>query len=302
MSQESIVVTSATGNQGRGVVKHCLATTSVKVYALVRDPSSAAAQALEASGAVLIKGDLDDAASIQAALEQTKPTALFLNLPPGPGSLQLSRTRTVIDAAGNAPSVRSFIYSSVSGTDSYESFPGFGPDHPMYEYWMSKRETEDLVRSAGFASWTIVQLPVLLHLFVPPLASLMFPELWKDRVLRTALKPDTRIDVLDAGDIGVVVATALQKPEEFRRRVVPLAVEAVTAAELATKIGKAKGVQIEVVYETMEDLAKKLGPLGPRLVAFQGIYNATGSTIDVQRNREDFNLTSMEDFFATADV
>ncbi|ETS74751.1 hypothetical protein PFICI_13235 [Pestalotiopsis fici W106-1] len=302
MSLESILVTSATGNQGRGVVKHCLASASIKVYALVRDPSSAAAQELEASGATLVKGDLDDAASVQAALEQTKPTALFLNLPPGPGSLQLSRARIVVDAAGNVPSVRSLIYSGVSGTGSHDSYPDFGPDHPMYEYWLSKQEMEDLVRSAGFASWTVIQLPVFLQLFVPPFASVMFPDLWKDNVLRTAFKPETKFDVLDAGDIGAVVAAALQKPDEFRPRVVPLAVEAVTASELAAKIGKARGVKIEVAHETMEDLAKKLGPLGPRLVAFQGIYNATGSTIDVQKNREEFNLKSVEDFFAAANV
>lgn len=302
MSQESILVTTPTGNQGSGVVKHCLASISHKVYALVRDPASPASLALKEAGAVLVKGDLDDAASIRSALEQTQPTVLFLNLPPGPGGRQIAHARTVLDAAAAAPSIRSLIYSSASGTGSHESFPNFGPDHVMYEYWTSKHEIEEHVRASGFDSWTIIQMPPLLQLFVPPTSSLMFPDLWTNQTLRTAFRPDTKFDVVDAGDIGAVVAAALQRPADFNNKVTSVAVEAVTASELAEKIGKARGIKVEAVHESMDDLATRLGPWGPRLVAFQGIYNATGSTIDVQKKREEFALTSVEDFFAKADI
>ncbi|KAK9769519.1 hypothetical protein SCAR479_13830 [Seiridium cardinale] len=306
MSQSSILVTSATGNQGQGVVFQCLATTSYKVYALVRDPSSTKSQSLASAGAILVKGDLDGPVSIKSALEQRQPTVVFLNLPPGPGEQQLTQARTVIAAAKAAASVQSLISSSASGTGTHESFPNWGPDHPMYGYWRAKHEIEDLVRGAGFRSWTIIRLGFFLQLFVPPVSDLMFPDLWgsagAERVIRTAFKPETRLDVLDGGDIGAVVAAALLRPDDFRYRVVGLAAESVTASELAEKMGKARGEKIEVVYYSAGDLAVKLGPMGTRLVAAQELFNDIGASIDVRKNREEFNMTSIEEFFAKAKV
>ncbi|KAH8197555.1 hypothetical protein TruAng_008291 [Truncatella angustata] len=305
MSQQSILVTGATGNQGQGVVRSCLSSTTYKVYALVRDPLRAAAQDLEKRGVVLVKGDLGDSASLAAALEQLKPTTVFLNPPPGSEAAQLSHARNVINAAKAAPSVQIMIYSSASGADRPENFPK-DPANPMYEYWITKNEIENLVRSAGFPNWTIVQLGFFMQLFVPPVSNHMFPELWGSndgrRVIRTAFWPETKLHVIDGGDIGAVVAVALQKPEEFRERTVNLAAEALTTSELAKKIGKARGEKIEVVHETAEDLARKLGPMGPRLVAAQDLFNDIGFSIDIKRNQEEFDLTSVEDFFSKAEV
>ncbi|KAI0126964.1 hypothetical protein BJ170DRAFT_425240 [Xylariales sp. AK1849] len=304
MPPKSILVTSATGNQGQGVVKHCLASSHT-VYALVRDPSSTKSQSLKSAGATLVQGDLDDAASISAAIQQTNVEAFFLNLPPSPGDVQLTRARNAVEAAKSHPSIETFISSSVVGTGSHDSFPNFGPQHIVYEYWLTKHAVENLVRDASFPSLTIVRLPFFLQLFVPPFANVMFPELWSPdggRILRSALKPETRVDLVDGGDIGAVAAAVLDKPDDFRGRVIDLAVEALTIEELAGKISKAKGVEVKGMYEPAEKLAERLGPAGPRLVAAQALFNDLGSSIDCKKNREEFKLTGVEEFFAKASV
>ena len=57
-----IAVVGATGNQGRGLVRAILADrgSSFRARALTRNPGSAAARALAAEGAEVVKADLDD--------------------------------------------------------------------------------------------------------------------------------------------------------------------------------------------------------------------------------------------------
>ena len=62
----SYLVTGATGQQG-GATARALLSAGATVHALVRNPSSPAAQALQEDGAVLFKGDFDDVPAIRAA-------------------------------------------------------------------------------------------------------------------------------------------------------------------------------------------------------------------------------------------
>jgi uncharacterized protein YbjT (DUF2867 family) len=63
---KTIVVTGATGNQGGATARHLLAD-GWHVRALVRDDTAPAATALAAAGAELVRGDLDDPASVATA-------------------------------------------------------------------------------------------------------------------------------------------------------------------------------------------------------------------------------------------
>ena len=62
-----ILVTGTTGKQGGAVVR-ALLQAGRPVRALTRDPSSAAGKALAAQGVEVVKGDLNDTASLDAAL------------------------------------------------------------------------------------------------------------------------------------------------------------------------------------------------------------------------------------------
>src|SRR5215813_14023952 len=63
---KTIVVTGGTGNQGGATARRLLAD-GWRVRALVRDDTAPAAAELAAAGAELVRGDLDDRASIDAA-------------------------------------------------------------------------------------------------------------------------------------------------------------------------------------------------------------------------------------------
>lgn len=63
-----VLVTGATGRQGGAVAEHLIAA-GLPVRALVRDPSKPRANELAEKGADLVRGDLDDPASLERALE-----------------------------------------------------------------------------------------------------------------------------------------------------------------------------------------------------------------------------------------
>ena len=69
MNTKTILVTGATGQQGGAVARQLLKQPSFAVQALTRDPAKPAARALAQAGAEVIRGDLDDPASVRRALE-----------------------------------------------------------------------------------------------------------------------------------------------------------------------------------------------------------------------------------------
>ena len=64
---KAILVTGATGQQG-GAVARALLAGGHKVRALTRKPDGEAARALAGKGAEVVRGDLDDVASLEKAL------------------------------------------------------------------------------------------------------------------------------------------------------------------------------------------------------------------------------------------
>ena len=109
VNRRSILVTGATGTNGREIVR-ALAERGARVRAFVRQSEDAAA--LVARGAEIAVGDLDDPASVDAALEGVDRVVLLaantLN--------QVGHERGVIDAATRA-GVRHLMKFSAAGAD-----------------------------------------------------------------------------------------------------------------------------------------------------------------------------------------
>jgi uncharacterized protein YbjT (DUF2867 family) len=122
-----ILVVGSTGVVGQRVV-HRLIERGRSVRALVRPGrAEAKVQALESAGAMVVKGDLKDAASVRAACEgiDTVVSTASATISKGPGdtisSVDLEGQLGLI-AAARAAGVRHFIYVSFSGNID-ASFP-----------------------------------------------------------------------------------------------------------------------------------------------------------------------------------
>ncbi|KAI1340886.1 NAD dependent epimerase/dehydratase [Xylariaceae sp. FL0016] len=288
-----ILVTGATGTQGGGVVRHCLAAQH-QVTALVRDPNSPAAQALSEMGSQVAQGDFADPDSLNKAA--VGMDAVFLNVHvTQPAHDEIDHAKNVI-AAAKAAGVPMLVYSSVVMTGKHESFPNWGEQHPQYWYWKNKHAIEEMVRGAGFKYWIITRPAFFLQNFVQPKVSFMFPELPSEHVLKVAYKPETKLTLVDGGDVGRVAAAALSHPEDYAGRAIDLAVEEVTPPQLAERLTKAWGRTVQLQYISEEELEAFAGH---PIIQAQLWNNEVGYKVDnIPDVVNEFHLTGVDEYFA----
>ncbi|KAJ5657923.1 NAD(P)-binding protein [Penicillium longicatenatum] len=292
--QKRVLVTCATGNQGQGVVHHCLAAGH-SVYAYVRNPNSPAAIQLEKSGAKLVTGDLDDFEALRLA-SQGIDTVFHTEVQTGDWAGDLERSNNVIEAARTSATVSNFILSTAIKTGQHESFPGWGPEHPMRQYWLNKHALESRVRDAEYPHWTIIRLGHFLQNLIFPLSAITFPGFKNDRVLRVSWRPDTKLPWVDAGDVGIVAAAAASDPESYTHKEIDLATEALTVEQLGAKLSKALGMDVKVHYLSKEEVEEMIKGGSPVPAAHQWANQVPAG--DAAGKIKGLSLTSVDQFLA----
>ncbi|KAF2021148.1 NAD(P)-binding protein [Aaosphaeria arxii CBS 175.79] len=277
----SVTVLPGSGKQGQAAISE-LIERGYTVHTLVRNASSDISKHLQSLGATLHTGDLADVKSIEASLEHSE--SLFFAIPAHPVN-EISFAENILAAARNK-SVKNIIYSSVARTGDHESFPGWDADsYPLAWYWTNKQKIEDLVRTAGFPNWTILRPAFFVQNFCSPEVNYMFPGLADTQRLSIAYTPSTRLDLIDTKDIAKFAVAALDAPERFSGQEIPLAIEKLTADELAELLGAISGKQISVQYLS-DDEAAKLVAQGHLTVTAQQWQRDVGYCVDLEKTRQ----------------
>lgn len=272
-----ILVTGATGAQG-GATVDALIEQGFKVHALVRDENSDAAKTLARRGVSLVVGDFDDRASLDAAV-MGMDGVFSVQLPPTADDpdREVRTGRHLVEAATTA-GVSSFVHTSVARADEHVSFVGWEANRWSRGYWESKAVVNDLVRSAGFAQWTILKPAFMMDNFILPKVKGMFPRL-SGGVLESAMVEGTRLDLISAEDVGRFAAAAFADPARFDGQEIALAAEALTMAEVAEKLSKQSG-QTVAARSLDPDQMVQLGA-NPGLVSSQEWANVEGYQVDI---------------------
>lgn len=152
-----IAVTMATGQEGQGVVRALSALNNVTILALVRNPSSPAALALQQLNPAqieLVKCDSTDATSLRSALSRAE--AVFLattlnrasaghwNMPWDGGQYQVQQGLAFAEACSQLPSLKHIVY----GTAPLRKWPeAFEVEPPIH--YAAKWRVEDILRAAN---------------------------------------------------------------------------------------------------------------------------------------------------------
>lgn len=216
-----IVVTGATGNVGRSLVR-TLAEAGERVTAVSRGTAPVELP----DGVVHRRGDLAEPESLRGAFEGAE--ALFLH-DGGTGGHGLD-ARAVLDLAREA-GVRRVVLLSSQGVVTR-------PDSPSHGGLM--RAVEEAVRASDLG-WTILR--------PGGFASNAFAWAESVRAERTVAAPfgDVGLPVVDPADIGEVAATALRKDEHTGRVYELNGPAAVTPRQQAAAIGAALGEPVRFV-------------------------------------------------------
>ncbi|MFI6761698.1 NmrA/HSCARG family protein [Micromonospora sp. NPDC050417] len=260
-----VLVTGATGRQG-GATARALLAAGVPVRALVRDPATDRAKAVAALGAELVTGDLDDRDSVIRAAEGAR--AVF--------SVQMPRATTegfdypgevaqgvnLVEGA-KAAGVPQFVHTSVSGAGQHTEAPGWAEGRwaSMEPTLGAKSAIQDRLRAADFPHWTLLKPGFFMENFLPAMAFL-FPR-GIEGGLVSVLKPETRLPLVTAHDIGAAAAAAIAAPERFNRVELELASDRLSMTEIAEVLSRALGTHLSAPNMTVEEaIAAGMPPMG----------------------------------------
>lgn len=230
--QREILVTGATGLQGGAAVRHLL-RRGYPVRALCRDPETPAARALAKAGARVLRGDLDDRASVEAAVRGAYGVFGVQNYWDGfPGPYlgydgEVRQGKLLLDAA-KAAGVRHFVQASAGGA-------GHPPCVPSTE---SKRQVERHARAVG-VPFTAIRGVFFMDNFEKPAWGFMQPVL--EGRLELALNPETRLQMVAVDDVGHFAALAFDHPRDFIGTAFDLAGDDLTMLEMADTFARVMG-------------------------------------------------------------
>lgn len=236
-SDRLILVTGATGKQGGAALRH-LRARGFRVRAITRDPDKPQARELAGVGVEVVRGDLDDPASIRRAMDGAWGV---YSVQASHSGNEVAQGKAVADAAERSR-INHLVYSSVGSADRNTGIPHFE----------TKYEIEVHIRRLGIA-----------HTIIRPV---FFMENWlgmKDSlhngVLAQPLSPERKLQMIAVDDIAAFVTLAFEHPEHWRNRAFDLAGDELTMNDTAAAFSRKLGREVRYQQVPWDEFEKRAG-------------------------------------------
>src|ERR1700690_4430792 len=182
-SNRTILITGVTGNQG-GAVAQALQGAGFPLRGLTRKPDSERAAALARHGVDIVKGDLDDEATLRRVLAGAWGVFGVQNAGEAGVEREEAQGKRLATLAGEA-GVEHYVYSSVGSAHKRTGVPHFD----------NKWRIEEAVRALEFPSHVILRPVFFMENLVAPFSLQGDP-------LSSALTLPTKLQMIAVGDIG----------------------------------------------------------------------------------------------------
>ena len=235
-----ILVTGATGQQG-GAVAAELLSHGFTIRIMTRHPEGEKAQKLAGLGAAVVKGDLDDSASLEKALQGIWGVFAVQNTWEAGVEMEEEQGKRFAQIARKA-GIHHFVYTSVASADRRTGIPHFE----------NKFRIEETVRSLNFPSFTILR-PVF---FMENWTSPWFKPSIDQGNVAVALKPSTVLQMVAVQDIGKYGLWAFQHHDKLNGDAIEFAGDGLSMIEIANAISKAKGKPVGFFQVPIEEVRK----------------------------------------------
>lgn len=267
-----ILVTGATGHQGAAALRH-LRAKGFPVRAFTRDPDRPEARALVGHGAEVVRGDLDDPASIARALDGVYGVFSVQDSRAG-AETEIRQGVNLIEAARQAV-VSHFVYSSVGSADQNTGIPHFD----------SKFQIEERIRTTG-VPYTILRPVFFMENF------LGLRDMIEQGFLGMPLKPETRLQMIAVDDIAEFVVKAFEHSGKWGGRALDIAGDEHPMSDIARLLSGAAGREVRyqpVPWDQFEQRA------GREMTVMFRWFDAVGYHADIAALRQEQpNLLTFE--------
>jgi len=245
-SDRTILITGVTGHQG-GAVAQALQGSGFQLRGLTRKPDSERAAALAHHGVDVVKGDLDDEATLRRALAGVWGVFGVQNTWEAGVEREEAQGKRLAKLAREA-GVEHYVYTSVGSANQRTGVPHFD----------NKWRIEETVRGLRFPS----------HVILRPVAfmeNLLAPFSLQGDTLTWALGPKTKLQMIAVDDIGWFGARAFTAAAALNRREIDIAGDVRAMPEVAKVLTAALGrpiafkqTPIEQVRQYSQDTALML--------------------------------------------
>jgi uncharacterized protein YbjT (DUF2867 family) len=274
-NDRTILITGVTGNQG-GAVAQALDGTGFRLRGLTRKPDGVRAAALARNGVEIIKGDLDDEATLRRALAGVWGVfGVQTSLEAGVEreEAQGKRLATLAREAG----VEHYVYTSVGSAHERTGIPHFD----------NKWRIEETVRSLRFPSHVILR-PVFF------MENLLAPFSLQGSTLAWALGSGTKLQMIAVDDIGWFGARAFTEATALNRREIDLAGDVQTMPEAAEILTEALGRPIAFAQTPIEQVRQ----YSKETAAMLEWFDRVGYSADIAGLEREFGraLTKLPDW------
>src|ERR1700758_3236870 len=231
----TILISGVTGKQG-GAVARALQGAGFRLRGLTRKPDGERAAAVARQGVAIVKGDLDDEATLRRAL--TGAWGVFGVQNTWEAGVEREETQGKrLATLAREVGVEHYVYTSVGSAHKRTGVPHFD----------NKWRIEETVRSLRFPSYVILR-PVFF------MENLLAPFSLQGNTLAWALKPNTKLQMIAVDDIGWFGARAFTDAAVLNRREIDLAGDARTLAESAEILAQALGRPIAFAQTPIEQI------------------------------------------------
>jgi uncharacterized protein YbjT (DUF2867 family) len=272
-----ILVAGATGKQGGALVQHLL-TGKWKVRALTRNPESRAAKALAGRGVEVLRGDLEDPASLDRAVAGAYGVYSVQDFWSVGARREVQQGKNLADAAAKA-SVEHFVYSSVGGAERNS-----GIDH-----WESKWEIEKHIKALQLPATILRPAAFMENYYIQQVEI----GILKGKLV-DPIRADKTYQTIATQDIGAFAALAFSRPKDFLGRELEIAGSELTNPQTAEIFSRVMGRPVK--FQRLPMLVVRLF-LGKEFHQMFRWFNESGFRADIpalKRNYPEVPLMDLE--------
>jgi uncharacterized protein YbjT (DUF2867 family) len=267
-NNRTILITGVTGNQG-GAVAQALRGAGFHLRGLTRRPEGERAAALAHNGVDIVKGDLDDEATLRRALAGAWGVFGVQNAGEAGVEREEAQGKRLATLAREA-GAEHYVYTSVGSANRQTGVPHFD----------NKWRIEETVRSLRFPSHVILR-PVFF------MENLLAPFSLQGSTLAWALGPGTKLQMIAVEDIGWLGARAFTDAAALNRREIDLAGDVRTMPEAAEILTESLGRPIAFAQTPIEQVRQYSKEMALMLEWFESV----GYSADIAGLEREFGRT-----------
>ncbi len=267
----TVLVTGVTGRQGGAVARH-LIEKGFAVRGMTRKPDSESARNLSMLGVEIVRGDLEDQASLERAIDGAWGVFAVQTMAEVGVEGEVEQGTRLAQLARDE-NVHQYVYTSVGSANLQTGIPHFE----------SKWRIEQAVRSLNFPSYTILR-PVFF------MENLLSPLVLQGDNLVLPLAPTTVLQMIAVDDIGRFGALAFEQCDTLNRAEIDLAGDAVTIPQAAAVVSEALGRRITYTRCPIEQVRKGY----PDMATMFEWFERVGYSVDIAALEADYGIRPMK--------